>query len=66
MYVKRIRDIEKYLPMQLMHPDVWTTFANLYGPNLRRASSEKISLKSDARYEDRKRRTIEEILKECG
>ena len=39
--------------MPLMHPDVWTTFANLYGPNLRRASSEKISLKSDARYEDR-------------
>ena len=64
--ISRPRDIEKMLPMPLMHPDVWTTFANLYGPNLRRASSEKISLKSDARYEDRKRRTIEEILKECG
>jgi hypothetical protein len=54
------------LPMLLMHPDVWTSFANLFGPNLRRASSEKISLKSDARYEDRKRRVVEEIIKECG
>ena len=50
----------------LMHPDVWTSFANLFGPNLRRASSKRISLKSDARYEDRKRRVVEEIIKECG
>ena len=64
--VSRPRDIEKMLPMPLMHPDVWTAYANLFGPNLRRASSEKISLKSDARYEDRKRRVVEEILKECG
>ena len=49
-----------------MHPDVWTSFANLFGPNLRRASSKRISLKSDARYEDRKRRVVEEIIKECG
>ena len=64
--VSRPRDIEKMLPMPLMHPSVWTAYANLFGPNLRRASSEKISLKSDARYEDRKRRITEEILKECG
>ena len=64
--ISRPRDIEKMLPMPLMHPDVWTSFANLFGPNLRRASSKRISLKSDARYEDRKRRVVEEIIKECG
>jgi len=63
---KRPRDIEKILPMPLMHPDIWKTYANLFGPNLRRASSEKISLKTDVRYENRKRRIVEEILKECG
>ena len=64
--MSRPRDIETVLPMPLMHPDVWRTYANLFGPNLRRASSEKISLKADTRYEDRQRRTVESILKECG
>jgi len=64
--MSRPRDIEKVLPMPLMHPDVWRTYANLFGPNLRRASSERISLKADARYENRKRRIVDEILKECS
>lgn len=64
--MSRPRDIEKVLPMPLMHPGVWRTYANLFGPNLRRASSERISLKADARYENRKRRIVDEILKECN
>ena len=38
----RARDIEKMLPMPLMHPDVWSEYINRFGPNLREASNEKI------------------------
>ena len=34
----RIRDITTILPMQLMHPDVWATYAETAGPNIRNAS----------------------------
>ena len=63
--ISRARDIEKLLPMPLMHPTVWSEFANRFGPNLREASNEKISLKTDARYEDRNDKTLEQLLKDC-
>ena len=40
----RVRDIEKILPMQLMDSDVWFTYANLSGPNIREASNEPMPL----------------------
>jgi hypothetical protein len=63
--LSRARDIEKLLPMPLMHPGVWTEFANRFGPNLREASSEKVSLSADSRYEERNDKTIEQLLRKC-
>ena len=63
--LSRPRDIEKILPMPLMHPRVWSEFANRFGPNLREASNKRISLKTDSRYEDRNEKTLEELLKDC-
>jgi len=64
--LSRSRDIEKILPMPLMHPGVWTEFINRFGPNLRQASNEKINLKSEgSRYEERNTKTIEQLLKDC-
>lgn len=64
--LSRSRDIEKMLPMPLMSPEVWTEFANRFGPNLREASSEKINLKSEgSRYEDRNTKSLEQLLKDC-
>ena len=63
--LSRARDIEKLLPMPLMHPGVWTEFANRFGPNLREASSKKVSLKTDSRYEERNDKTIEQLLRNC-
>ena len=54
------------LPMPLMSSEVWTEFANRFGPNLRQASSEKINLKSEgSRYEDRNTKSLEQLLKDC-
>ena len=36
----RIRDITTILPKQLMHPDVWRTYVEASGPNIRQAPSE--------------------------
>jgi len=36
----RIRDITTILPKQLMHPDVWRTYAEASGANIREASNE--------------------------
>lgn len=64
--LSRSRDIEKMLPMPLMSSEVWTEFANRFGPNLREASSEKINLKSEgSRYEDRNTKSLEQLLKDC-
>ena len=64
--LSRSRDIEKILPMPLMHPGVWTEFINRFGPNLREASNERINLKSEgSRYEERNTKTIEQLLKDC-
>jgi hypothetical protein len=54
----RIRDVEKILPMQLMDSDVWTTYANLAGPNIREASNQPMPLKMRKKYEDY-------LLKDC-
>ena len=61
----RARDIEKMLPMPLMHPDVWSEYINRFGPNLREASNEKIRLSADARYEDSNNKTYEQLMKGC-
>tara|TARA_R100000234_G_scaffold120126_1_gene105678 strand:- start:4151 stop:12247 length:8097 start_codon:yes stop_codon:yes gene_type:complete len=64
--LSRARDIEKILPMPLMHPGVWTEFINRFGPNLREASNEKINLKAEgSRYEERNTKTLEQLLKDC-
>ena len=34
----RVRDITTILPMQLMHPDVWRTYAEAAGTNIRNAA----------------------------
>mgnify|MGYP003151892819 FL=1 len=65
MYVKRVRDIEKYLPMQLMHPDVWTEWAHRFGPNLREAGQKPINLKMSGKYEAKNQKSIDELLKNC-
>ena len=36
----RIRDISTILPKQLMHPDVWRTYVEASGPNIRESSNE--------------------------
>jgi mRNA-degrading endonuclease RelE of RelBE toxin-antitoxin system len=54
----RVRDVEKILPMQLMDSDVWTTYANLAGPNIREASNQPMPLKMRKKYEDY-------LLKDC-
>ncbi len=55
----RVRDIEKILPMQLMDADVWTTYANLAGPNIRASSNEPMPLSI--------RKDLEQYLtKDCG
>jgi len=61
----RARDIEKILPMPLMHPGVWSEFINRFGPNLREASQEKITLSADARYEEHNDKTYEQLMKGC-
>ena len=63
--LSRARDIEKILPMPLMHPGVWTEFINRFGPNLREASNKKVDLSFDQRYEERNTKTLEQLLKEC-
>jgi len=63
--VSRNRDVEKLLPMPLMHQGVYTEFMNRFGPNLREASNERITLKSQSRYEDINDKTIEQLLKDC-
>ena len=54
----RVRDVEKILPMQLMDSDVWTTYANLAGPNIREAINQPMPLKMRKKYEDY-------LLKDC-
>jgi len=63
--LSRPRDIEKILPMPLMHPGVWTEFINRFGPNLREASNEKVDLSIDQRYEETNTKPLEQLLKDC-
>jgi hypothetical protein len=65
MYVKRVRDIEKYLPMLLMDTDVWREWAQRFGPNLREAGQEAINLKMSGKYEAENQKSIDELLKKC-
>ena len=41
-----------------MDSDVWTTYANLAGPNIREASNQPMPLKMRKKYEDY-------LLKDC-
>ena len=63
--LSRPRDIEKMLPMPLMHPGVWTEFINRFGPNLREASNQKVDLSIDQRYEEINTKPLEMLLKDC-
>ena len=63
--LSRPRDIEKMLPMPLMHPGVWTEFINRFGPNLREASNQKVDLSIDQRYEEINTKPLEILLKDC-
>jgi hypothetical protein len=48
-----------------MHPGVWSEFINRFGPNLREASQEKVTLSADARYEEHNDKTYEQLMKGC-
>ena len=54
----KIRDVQKLFPMQLMDKDVWRTYANLAGDNIRKASTEKIPLTVKKEIEN-------QLLRDC-
>jgi hypothetical protein len=66
LYQSRVRDIEKYMPMQLMDKRVWREFAERLGANIRAAGEESPGrLKLGTRYEDKHDKQVNEILKDC-
>ena len=65
MSMSRIRDIETILPAQLMHKGVWQEYIERFGPNLREASSDPVSLKMNVRYEEQNDKSDEQIIGKC-